>query len=109
MIWLWFTCVDYAESAWYFVVGAPCPFCSKHAWPRFHNCPKLRGLSDRERVALIAATVRETLQGEPADQFVHAVYDAMENLESNGPKTGQNKPPNCVDSNMDSLVFYTCS
>lgn len=87
----------FAENVWFWVVGDQCPICQRYAWSWCHDCPALRGLSNKEAVAKITSTVRVILQDEPADRFVHTAHEAIDKLdeafaERNGAELSQEKP-----------------
>jgi hypothetical protein len=72
----------FIEDAWFWLTGGECPICGQHAWSWCHKCPALKGLSDQATVNLLLNKVRNILDDEPADRFVHGAYEACEKLES---------------------------
>lgn len=71
--------IGFFEDAWFLVVGEFCPICGAYCWRWCHNC--LKNLPAKEAVELITHKVRNLLDDEPADQFVHTAYEAIDTLE----------------------------
>jgi hypothetical protein len=72
----------FIEDSWFWLAGDVCPICGGHAWYWCHKCPVLKGLSDQATVNLLLNKVRNILDDEPGDRFVHGAYEACEKLES---------------------------
>lgn len=70
-----------------------CPFCEHLAFSARHKCPTMAGMSDAEKISTIAAKVREVIERQPADRFIHDAEAALVNLETTWAGRASNSTP----------------